>query len=222
MSRPNRDAVETDATQRRRQVTVAATLVVGAALLGFSLSVKPGDSAFYYSTIALAAVWGLGGILSGPLHLGRMAVRGAPRRPVVTPVELGFAAAAVFIVGSLIAREIPPVRDVIEGVLVHARRGSLPLVALITVVNGVAEEIFFRGALFAAIGQRRPVALSTAIYGLVTVTTGNVMLVFSALVLGLLLGQQRRASGGILGPILTHVTWSTVMLLALPPIFAAG
>jgi membrane protease YdiL (CAAX protease family) len=42
------------------------------------------------------------------------------------------------------------------------------------------------------------------------------MLVFAALTLGVVLALQRRASGGILGPILTHLTWSTVMLFALP------
>jgi membrane protease YdiL (CAAX protease family) len=54
------------------------------------------------------------------------------------------------------------------------------------------------------------------------VATGNVMLVFSAALLGVLLGLQRRASGGILGPILTHCTWSMTMLLVLPPVFAAA
>ena len=46
--------------------------------------------------------------------------------------------------------------------------------------------------------------------------------VFSAALLGVLLGLQRRASGGILGPILTHCTWSMTMLLVLPPVFAAA
>jgi len=42
------------------------------------------------------------------------------------------------------------------------------------------------------------------------------MLVFAAVTLGFVLALQRRASGGILGPVLTHVTWSLVMLFALP------
>jgi membrane protease YdiL (CAAX protease family) len=42
------------------------------------------------------------------------------------------------------------------------------------------------------------------------------MLVFAAFLLGLVLGLQRRASGGILAPVLTHITWSTTMLFALP------
>jgi membrane protease YdiL (CAAX protease family) len=31
-----------------------------------------------------------------------------------------------------------------------------------------------------------------------------------------MLALQRRASGGILAPILTHITWSTTMVFALP------
>jgi len=46
--------------------------------------------------------------------------------------------------------------------------------------------------------------------------------VFAAVMLGVLLGLQRRSSGGILGPILTHCTWSLTMLLVLPTVFAAA
>jgi hypothetical protein len=34
--------------------------VIGAALLGFSLSRTPGESSFYWLTFALAAVWTVG------------------------------------------------------------------------------------------------------------------------------------------------------------------
>jgi hypothetical protein len=53
-----------------------------------------------------------------------------------------------------------------------------------------------------------------------TLATGNVMLAFAAVLLGAVVGLERRASGGVLAPILTHVTWSLTMLLALPAIFA--
>jgi membrane protease YdiL (CAAX protease family) len=154
------------------------------------------------------------------LHLGRISFRGELRRPVLTPVAIGLAAAAVFVLGALVVREIEPLRNFTENVLAHARYGSLPLVAVVTVLNGIAEETFFRGALFAALGNRHPVLASTAIYAVVTVASGNPMLVFAAATLGLVLGLQRRASGGILAPMLTHVTWSTAMLLVLPPLFA--
>jgi len=37
--------------------------------------------------------------------------------------------------------------------------------------------------------------------------------------MGALFGLQRRASGGIQAPVLTHLTWSTLMLRYLPPLF---
>ncbi|HEY4991352.1 MAG TPA: CPBP family glutamic-type intramembrane protease [Nakamurella sp.] len=218
----DRDHRQSDAEFLRRRIVVGVTLVIGAILLGFSLNVSPGSTAFYTLTIALAATWVIGGFVSGPLHLGRINFRGELRRPIVLPILLGLATAAVFILGAVIVREIEPLRASTENVLAFARYGSLPLVTMVTLMNGVAEEIFFRGALFAAIGVWHPVAISTVIYTLTTVATGNVMLVFSAATLGLLLGLQRRASGGILGPILTHCTWSMAMLLLLPPVFAAA
>jgi membrane protease YdiL (CAAX protease family) len=215
-----RDHLESGGAFRRRRVVVALVLVLGSVLLGISLSVRPGDRAFYPLTGALAAVWVLGGLASGPLHLGRIAFRGVLRRPVLTPISVGLVAAAVFVAGALVVREIGPLRDYTDNVLAHARYGSLPLLAFLTMLNGVTEEVFFRGALYAAIGVRYPVVSSTLVYAVVTMATGNPMLVFAALTLGLVLGLQRRASGGVLAPILTHVTWSAVMIFALPPLFA--
>jgi hypothetical protein len=31
---------------------------------------------------------------------------------------------------------------------------------------------------------------------------------------------ERRASGGVLAPILTHVSWSLAVLIVLPPLFS--
>ena len=217
-----RDHRQSNSQFMRRRIVVAITLLIGATLLGLSLNVEPTSSWFYPLTIALAATWVIGGFASGPLHLGRINFRGELRRPIIIPILLGLAVAAVFIVGAVIVRNIEPLRDSTENILAFARYGSLPIVAFVTLINGIAEEIFFRGALFAAIGIRHPVAISTVIYALTTVATGNFMLVFSAALLGLLLGLQRRASGGILGPILTHCTWSMTMLLVLPAVFAAA
>lgn len=216
-----RDHREADHHFRRRRVVAGLTLVVGATLLGFSLATQPGDPAFYALTFALAATWVVGAVLSGPLHIGRMRLAGDLRRPVLQPILIGLAAVAVFTVGALLVAQIPPLRSSVDAVLDHARFGSLPVIAVITLVNGIAEELFFRGALYAAIGRTRPVLVSTVIYTLTTVTTGNVMLVFSAAVLGVLVGLQRRVSGGVLAPVLTHITWSMGMLLILPPLMSA-
>ncbi|WP_432969214.1 lysostaphin resistance A-like protein [Dactylosporangium sp. CA-233914] len=208
------------AARLRRRVVVAVTLVAGAVLLGWSLAIRPGDPLFYPTTLAVAATWIAGSLLSGPLHLGRIAYRDTLRRPVVTPVVTGLLVGAVFIAGALVVQRIPPLRDYAGRVLDHARYGEIALITAVTLGNGLAEEVFFRGALFAAIGRRHPVAISTLVYTLATLATANPLLAFAAAVLGTVLGLQRRASGGILAPMLTHVTWSMVMLFALPPILA--
>nr|WP_269809867.1 CPBP family intramembrane glutamic endopeptidase [Kineosporia rhizophila] len=95
------------------------------------------------------------------------------------------------------------------------------LIVAVALLNGLAEEVFFRGALFAAIGRQHPVLISTVIYALATIATRNPMLVFAAFLLGAVLGLERRASGGILAPMATHATWSLIMLVTLPPLFAA-
>jgi hypothetical protein len=44
-----------------------------------------------------------------------------------------------------------------------------------------------------------------------TAATRNPALVLGGTMISVLFGLQRRASGGILAPVLTHVTWSVLM-----------
>ena len=217
-----RDHRQSDREFLQRRIVVGVTLVVGATLLGLSFSVRPGDSAFYPLTLGLAATWLLGSLLSGPLHLGHIRVRGSLRRPILAPIVVGLILSGVFVLGALVTRTIPWLVRYTEDVLAYARFGILPVLVLITMLNGIAEELFFRGALFAAIGMWHPVAISTTVYALTTVAGGNPVLVFAAAVLGAVVALQRRAGGGVLAPILTHLTWSLTMLLALPPLFAGA
>lgn len=217
-----RDHRQSDAAFLRRRIVVAITLALGATLLGLSFSVRQGDPAFYPLTFGLAATWTLGSVLSGPLHLGHIHLAGRLRRPSITPIAVGLLLAAIFVLGALIVRTIPSFVRLTEDVLGYARLGNLWIICVITLVNGIAEELFFRGALFAAIGVRHAVLISTVLYVLATVAGGNLVLVFTAAVLGTVVGLERRASGGILAPILTHVTWSLSMLFVLPPLFAAA
>ena len=217
-----RDHRQSDAAFLRRRIVVAITLALGATLLGLSFSVRQGDPAFYPLTFGLAATWTLGSVLSGPLHLGHIQLAGRLRRPTITPIAVGLLLAALFVLGALIVRTIPSLVRLAEDVLGYARLGNLRIICVITLVNGIAEELFFRGALFAAIGVRHAVLISTVLYVLATVAGGNLVLVFTAAVLGTVVALERRASGGILAPILTHVTWSLSMLFVLPPLFAAA
>lgn len=213
-----RDQREPAEALRRRQVVTAVVVLIGGAVLGWSLRIEPGSDAFYAGTAALALVWTVGAFVSGPLHLGRISRAEAQARPIAAPILLGLLLAGIFVVGGLVVREVPWLDEQVRSVLDFADQGSVPLLLVITVVNGIAEELFFRGAAYAAI-PRHPVVWTTVAYFVATLATGNVMLAFAAILLGAVCGLQRRASGGVLAPILTHVTWSIVMLFALPAIF---
>lgn len=210
---------EPPAVIRRRRVVVAITLVAGAVVLALTLRRTPGDVSFYWLTLTLAAVYFAGAFLSGPLHLGGICWRGRNQRPVITGTTVGILVGCVFLVGGLIAREIPPVAALITRVLAYSHQGWFPLIVLITVVTGVSEEVFFRGALYTALGRRYPVLISTALYVVATLAGGNLMLAFAGVILGTVCALERRATGGILAPMLTHFVWGLIMVLALPPIF---
>jgi membrane protease YdiL (CAAX protease family) len=217
-----RDHRQDERDLRRRQLVTLVFVMVGGVALGFSLRLEPGSHWFYPATLALALVWTVGAFASGPLHLGRIARRSELVRPVLTPVVVGLGLAAVFVAGALLVHSVSwlsGLEDQVVKVTDVADEGSLPVLAVVTAVNGVAEELFFRGAAYAAI-PRHPVLWTTVAYAVATAATGNVMLAFAAVLLGAVVGLERRATGGILAPVLTHCTWSLAMLFALPLVFS--
>jgi CAAX protease family protein len=202
-----------EAPDRRRLVAMAT--VAGAALLGMSLVSEPDSPRFYGLTTGVAATWLVAGAAAGPAP--------APaRRQVVGPIAVGIAAFAVFYLAALVARRIPVLGRAIAGVLTYAHHGRTPLVLATTLLNAVAEEVFFRGTVYDVLDGRHPVATSTAVYVSVTGVTRNPALVLASLVMGTLFAWQRRSSGDVWAPILTHVTWSTLMLSVLPRLFSAS
>jgi membrane protease YdiL (CAAX protease family) len=130
-------------------------------------------------------------------------------------VVVGAGAFGVFYGCALVARRIPPLRRAITGVLDHAHRGSKASVAATTLVTGAAEEVFFRGTLYDAVGAPG----STAVYVLSTTATRNPALVLASAVMGTLFAGQRGRSGGVQAPLLTHVVWSALVLAFLPRLF---
>lgn len=200
----------------RRRFVVIAFGVIGVAGLAWGLRTDPGSGAFYLSTLSLGVVWFVGGLVSGPVPLGWEMHDGQRRRPVVSAIIAGAALAAVFVVGALIVGQVPALSDRVERVLDYASEGSWPIVLLLTVANGIAEEVFFRGAVQPALPARARLPVSVLIYAAMTMATGNLMLGFAAVLLGVVVSLQRRATGGVLAPVLTHVTWSVSMFVALP------
>ena len=139
----------------RRRVIVFVVLVAGATLLAYSLNRRPGDAAFYWLTLSLAAVWALGAVLSGPLHLGSISWRGRNQRPVLTGSAVGLLLGAAFLFGGG-GPQHPAAGRADHRVLEYTNYGSLLLIVLIALVNGVAEELFFRGALLHRAGPIPP------------------------------------------------------------------
>ena len=95
---------------------------------------------------------------------------------------------------------LDPLEAQVVSVVDYADQGSMPILAVITAVNGIAEELFFRGCGLRRDHRRSPVLWTTLAYAVATLATGNVMLSFAAVLLGLVCGLERRASGGILAP----------------------
>jgi membrane protease YdiL (CAAX protease family) len=200
--------------RRRRRAVTGVTIVVGTALLAATLRVPEGSAWFTVLGLLVAATWTIGSFVSGPIPF-------QPNRPItwrafVGPVMAGVVAFGAFLAAYLVARHLPLVGPALDGVLATADAGPTALVLCVALVNGAGEELFFRGALHAALEPHHPAIATTIAYVVVTAATGNVALVVAAAVMGALFSLERLSTRGVLAPVMTHLTWSTLMVLALP------
>ena len=215
-------SAEPETASARRRLIVTATGIAGVGLLGISLSTRAGSPQFYILTMGLAGTWAAGALSSGPLPLNITKDRdGTWRHPVVMPVLTGAGAFGLFYSAAQLARHIPPLNRAIGSVLHYADDGSTSLVLATASANAVAEELFFRGALWSLVAESHPVVKTTLAYTATTAATRNPALVLAGTATSVLFGLQRRISGGILAPALSHLTWSLLMLRYLPPLFPA-
>jgi uncharacterized protein len=199
---------------------LGAAGVAAAALLRSSFTARAGSARFYLLTASLAGTWTGGALGAGPIPWrgDGPGIRPASvaRALIVVPVLTGAATFAVFYGAARAARRHRALRRAIASVLRYADAGSAPLVMLIASGSAVAEELFFRGALWSG---PRPLRTTTLAYAASTAATGNPALVLAGLITSAIFGWQRAATGGVLAPALTHLTWSVLMLRYLPPLF---
>jgi len=199
---------------------VGAAGLGAAALLRASFTARAGSTRFYLLTVSLAGTWACGALGAGPIEWRgdgcRESRAGAARSLIVVPVAAGAATFAVFYGAARIARRHHTLRRAIASVLRYADVGPGPLVVLIASGSAVAEELFFRGALWSG---PRPLRTATSAYVASTAATGNPALVLAGLVTSVVFGWQRAATGGVVAPAVTHVAWSMLMLRYLPPLF---
>ena len=193
-----------------------------AALLRSTFTARAGSARFYLLTISLAGTWTCGALGAGPIQwrADRWSTgRQSPARAlIIVPVVTGAATFGGFYGAARVARRQPALRRAIASVLRYAAAGSTPLVVLVASGSAVAEELFFPGALWSG---SRPLRTTTLAYAASTAATGNPALVLAGLITSVIFGWQRAATGGVLAPALTHVTWSVLMLRYLPPLFPA-
>ena len=191
-----------------------------AVLLRSSFAAKAGSARFYLLTASLAGTWTGGALSAGPIPWHGEGWRTHPastaRALIIVPVVTGSATFAAFYGAARAARRHRALRRAITSVLRYADAGSTPLVMLITSASGVAEELFFRGALWSG---PRPLRTTTLAYAASTAATGNPALILAGLITSMIFGWQRATTGSVLAPAITHVTWSMLMLRYLPPLF---
>ncbi len=182
-----------------------------------SLSAKADSRRFYALTAGLASTWTASALLTTAVP-----VRSAGRRPlaveVTAPAVTGAATFTLFYAAARIARRNPFLRRAIASVLHYVDEGTTPAVLLTASVNAVAEELFFRGALWDASGAD-PLASTVLAYTVFTAATGNPALIIGGAITSAIFGQERARSGGVIAPVIAHVTWSALMLTCLPPLF---
>jgi uncharacterized protein len=199
--------------------TKLATGLAAAALLRASFAARAGSARFYLLTAGLAGVWTGGALSAGPIPWRGKSHCGKSHQAadvMVIPALTGAATFAAFYGAARVARRHRTLRRAIASVLHYADAGSTPLVVVIASGSGVAEELFFRGALWTG---PNPLRTTTLAYAASTAATGNPVLVLAGLITSVIFGWQRQVTGGVLAPAVTHVTWSVLMLRYLPPLF---
>jgi len=213
----------TEALVQRRWIS-SVGLAVGSFMLAFTLRLAPGDPAFYAATFALSVVWIVAGLVAGSIHLGRSRRRRGNGfgRGILQGVILGIALLSIFLAGSALVAPIPALRDPLVAMLLHGDKGLAPLVAVLTGLIAIGEELFFRGALWAAVGGRQALLVTTLVYALTTIPSGFPLMVLAAAVVGFVAGAHRRVTGGVLGPIIIHLIWSLGLFLLLPVILGGS
>ena len=194
-------------SKRRSGLVLLVTLVASGWLTG---RIYHGDD-ITTMTYVLAAVLLAGAVLSGGMP---KAHRRRGKHPVVGPVLTGLGLFVLTWLAGLVVRLIPAFDHGVEDVLRKADRGSVAAIVLAACVAGVAEEAFYRGAMFERV--RLPIPVTTVAHMLATVPAGNVALTSAAGMLGMVCGMSRRASGGWWAPAVVHATWSLLCVALLP------
>jgi membrane protease YdiL (CAAX protease family) len=196
--------------RRRSGLALAVTVVVAAVVTGRLFDAPPGAARAGRLAYVLAAVLVAGALLSG----GPPQPHRSEARPFFVPALRGVALFAVFVVLGWLSVLFPPVHHGVRTLLRYADARPFWPTALAAATAGVAEEVFYRGAVFEK--ARLPLVTATLAHAVTTLPAGNLALTLSTFVLGSVLGHSRRRTGGWWAPALTHAVWSVLVVAWLP------
>jgi len=151
-------------------------------------------------------------LLSGPLGLGPAV------SPLVIIVGIPLSAVALYLVATGIYRLT--LRPVLRQPELNQMLLTFGLSILFVNGTSIALSPQARDANLDWRFDVFDLGFASVTYARLAVFVVCIALVLASVPMGLLFAQQRRITGGIQAPMLTHVVWSTLMLRYLPPLFA--
>jgi membrane protease YdiL (CAAX protease family) len=115
---------------------------------------------------------------------------------------------------------VPSLDGHVQSLYSGARSTTLPK-ALAWVVSVIlAEELLFRGALPDAlsrhVAERSAYAISLVAYALAQLGTGSLIVASMAVVCGCIWTVERRLTGSLLAPLISHLLWTPCVILLYP------
>lgn len=199
------------------------TLVAGPVALRLAFAAGEGSDSlgastvFAASSLLLAAIWTIGGLMVIRMRGADPAVRTRSRaRAVATSALAGTVFALACLVGALVLWSIPGTRTWVAGALETARSAPAVVVLLVALLAGAGEEVFFRLALPRLLSGPLRWVIPIALYAAATIATGNVGLVIVAVPLGIVCMAAWERTGRWAAPLIVHALWSLAMVGVLP------
>lgn len=105
---------------------------------------------------------------------------------------------------------------------------GIPWVFALLPIAVVAEEIFWRDEVITRMTQQSnpsdiaatlmPIVVAAGVYALTVASSGSVILVIAAVILGILWGIQRVITGTLVVPVMTHLIWNVGLFFLWPVI----
>lgn len=246
-----RGAARLEPTPLTRLAVHLTLLIIGAVITAALTGAGEDGLWFLFLCFGLAVVWlvgaGLSRVLRDPSAPKQVT---AQRRPLPELVRAGVTYGGALIVLAVITAaaiaHIPTLSDPIRTMVGYVRGQYLPFNILALIIAGIAEEVYFRGALYTDIAhhyaarraehvaqqysgsahwhgaqseEKHPVPIITAvIYFVVTALSGVVPLAIAAAALGIVTGYARARYHSLGLCIFIHLVFTLTMVGVLPVI----